>query len=213
MATVTDYASLAQAVNDWYTRNDLAAKIDYFIQQAENTLYNDILEQNQGRGVQAMETSFSGTTDANGNLALPTGYLAMKIALVQAFGSTFELVRKTPEYIFTNYPSRNPTAAPAYFARLGQNLIFGPCPDAAYTVSGTYWQRSAPLSASNTTTWMTQSCPSLLLAACCQAAAVMLRDQDQLQVWSAAYNSQLTSMLAADRAEELSGSSLAITPG
>lgn len=208
MTTVVDYASLTQAVGDWLTRTDLGTKIDYFIQMAENTIYNDVLTQNQGRGVKAMETTFSGTTAANGTLALPTGYLGIKYALLSAYGETFELQRANAEFIYTQYPNRNPDNAPAYIARDGQAFTFGPFPDSTYTVSGVYWQRSAALSSTNTTTWMTSSIPAILLAACNAAAAMMARDADAIELWGGAYKAQLDSFLLADRAEDVSGSAL-----
>jgi hypothetical protein len=210
VAGVYDYNSLKQAVQDWFARSDLGGWIDYFIQMAEADIYRDILTNNQGRGVRQMETSFSGTTDANGVVPLPFGYIALKIALVELDGRATELQRVTPEFIYTQYPCRAPDDIPAFISRDGQNFVFGPYPDADYAISGTYWQRSAQLTVSNTVTWMTDSIPTILLAACNRWAARFNKDQESLGMWDTVYSTQLNSFLQADRAEELSGSSLAM---
>jgi hypothetical protein len=207
---VTDYASLIQAVQDWFARSDLGGFINYFVQVAEDRIYRDVFAMNAGRGVQPMETILSGTI-ANGSLALPTGYLGLKHALITIAGAqTFELQRRNAEFIYTQYPNRNPSGIPAYIAREAQNFIFGPFPDSNYTVTGVYWQRSNPLSGTNTQTWMTASIPSILLAACSAAAAVFIKDNEAAANFNGLYTQMMQSFMLADRAEEQSGSAFAM---
>ncbi len=209
VAGVYDYNSLKQAVQDWFARSDLGGWIDYFIQIAEADIYRDIFTGNQGKGVQAMEAALS-VTIANGTAALPTGYLGMKIMLISQNGQTFEVERKTPEFIYTQYPNQAAGGTPQYFARLGQNFVFGPYPDSNYTLTGTYWQKSSQLTAVNSKTWMTANIPTILLAATNRAAARFNKDEEAFQLWDSLYNQQLPSFILADKAEELSGSSLAM---
>jgi len=209
VAGVYDYNSLKQAVQDWYARSDLGNWIDYFIQLAETDIYRDIFAQNQGKGVQAIEAALSTTTIGAGT-PLPAGYIGMKIALVSSNGQTFELQRVTPEFIYTQYPDQTASGVPQYFARLGQNFVFGPYPDAAYTLSGTYWKKSNQLTSVNSVTWMTNSIPSVLLAACLKYAARFNKDAEGLSMWDGIYQDGLAKFILADKAEELSGSSLAM---
>lgn len=209
VAGVYDYNSLKQAVQDWFARSDIGNWIDYFIQIAEADIYRDIFTQNQGKGVQAMEAVLSATTVGTGT-PLPTGYLAMKIMLVSQNGQTFEVERKTPEFIYTQYPDQTASGTPAYFARVGQNFVFGPYPDAAYALSGIYWQKSFQLTSVNSLTWMTNLIPTILLAATNRAAARFNKDTEAYGLWDSLYQQQLTSFILADKAEELSGSSLAM---
>lgn len=213
VAGVYDYNSLKQAVSDWFARSDLANYVDYFIQMAEADIYRDIFSINQGAGVQPIETSFSSTIDTTtGTIALPTGYLGLKIAtLVMNSSCAYELVRKNQEYIFTNYPFRGAGAPPQYIARQGQTFIFGPSPDSAYTVSGTYWQKSPQLTQVNSVNWMVEQIPTVLLAAVCRACARFNKDAEALQMWDSLYQPALADFVMTDRAEELSGSSLAMT--
>lgn len=209
VAGVYDYNSLKQAVQDWYARSDLGNWIDYFIQLAEADIYRDIFAQNQGKGVQAIEAALSATTIGAGT-PLPAGYIGMKIALVSSNGQTFELQRVTPEFIYTQYPDQTASGVPQYFARLGQTFVFGPYPDAAYTLSGTYWKKSNQLTSVNSVTWMTNSIPSVLLAACLKYAARFNKDAEGLSMWDGIYQDGLAKFILADKAEELSGSSLAM---
>lgn len=209
VAGVYDYNSLKQAVQDWFARSDLGNWIDYFIQIAEADIYRDIFTGNQGKGVQAIEAPLSATI-SNGVAALPTGYLGMKIMLISLNGQTFEVERKTPEFIYTQYPDQTAAGTPQYFARLGQNFVFGPFPDSAYTLTGTYWQKSNQLTTMNPQTWMTATIPTILLAATNRAAARFNKDEEAFQLWDSLYNQQLPSFILADKAEELSGSSLAM---
>jgi len=209
VAGVYDYNSLKQAVQDWFARSDLGNWIDYFIQLAEADIYRDIFTQNQGKGVQAIEAALNTTTIGAGT-PLPTGYIGMKIALVSSNGQTFELQRVTPEFIYTQYPDQTASGVPQYFARLGQTFVFGPYPDSAYTLTGTYWQKSNQLTAVNSVTWMVNLIPTVLLAACLKYAARFNKDAEGLSMWDGIYQDGLSKFILADKAEELSGSSLAM---
>jgi hypothetical protein len=209
IAGVYDYNSLKQAVQDWFARSDLGNWIDYFIQIAEADIYRDIFTQNQGKGVQAMESALN-TTIANGVAPLPLGYLALKIGLVSIDNQTFEMQRVTPEFIYTQYPAQVASGTPAYIARLGQNFIFGPYPDSAYTITGTYWQKSPQLTGVNSVNWIVNTIPTIMLAATNRAAARFNKDQEAFGMWDSLYQQQMASFILADKAEELSGSSLAM---
>lgn len=210
MSTITDYASLKQAISDFEARSDLTTYADYFIQSAEDDIYNDIFQLNEGRGVSELETTFSDAI-SSGVLALPTNYLGLRSATVTVGSATYPLQRRTVEYVISNYPTRTPTGVPAYIARSGTDFIFGPYPDSNYTISGIYWQKMIGLSASNTTTWMTDDMPLTLFAACMKSVKRFLKDPDGVSFWDADYKSRLSSFLAGKKAEEYSGSELSMS--
>jgi hypothetical protein len=209
MTIVADYASLKQAVQDWNARTDAGDNIDYFIQRAEQTIYRDIFAVNDGVGVRPMEATLNATISSN-VVALPAGYLGLKYALLNMSGNVYQLERRNAEFIYTQYPNRQASGVPQYIARDGQNFVFGPCPDSAYAMSGIYWQQSAALSSTNTTTWMTSAIPMILLAACNKAIAAFNKDAEAAQWWDADYRDQMGAFLLADRAEEQSGSAFAM---
>lgn len=209
---VRDYFTLQTAIQNWFARSDIGAYVDYFIQVAEERIYRDIFAMNKGQGVQPIESALN-VTIANGVAALPVGYLGLKLALVSVGGNTYECERRNPEFIYTQYPNRNPDSTPAYIARQGQNFIFGPYPDSNYTITGLYWQRFGPITSSAPTSWMTETVPLMLLQACNAAAAAFLKDTDMVQMWEAAYQQTMAAFLLADRAEEQSGSAMAMVAG
>ncbi|KVU10662.1 hypothetical protein WK62_05200 [Burkholderia ubonensis] len=209
VAGIYDYNSLKQAVQDWFARADLGGWIDYFIQMAEADIYRDIFRLNFGRGVRAIEASLN-VTIANGVAALPTGYLALKQGVISSGGNTWELERKSTEFIYTQYPDRTPSGIPAYIAREGSNFIFGPFPDSNYTVTGTYWQRPAQLTSVNSVNWLVNTIPTVMLAACLKFAARFNKDEEGLAMWDGIYQSQLEAFVLAERAEETSGSTPAM---
>ncbi|PVX77168.1 phage adaptor protein [Paraburkholderia unamae] len=213
VAGVYDYFSLKQAVQDWFARSDLGSWIDYFIQKAEAKIYRDIFAMNQGQGVSDIETAMNVTTQSDGTAPLPSGYLGLKIGLVSLDNNTFELQRRNPEFIYTRHPFRGPAGTPTYIARQGMNFIFGPFPDQAYPITGIYWQRMGQLTSVNNVTWMTNSIPTVLLAACNAAVARFLKDEEAMQIWDAEYLSEMNDFLLAERAEENSGSAFAMVAG
>ena len=213
MATVVDYASMVQAVQDFFARTDVTGPgpVDYFIQAAEDRLYDDIIAQNMGRGTKDFEASISGAI-ANGVFAVPNDYLAMKHLLLDNGGATMELTRRSAEQIYTLFPTRQATDIPSDYARDGSSFIFGPYPDSNYSLSGTYWQRAASLSDSNTTTWMVLQIPGLFSAAVFAECSGYLKDSEAVQYWEGQYARKLASYILRSSLEEVSGSSLAMTP-
>lgn len=100
---ISDYPSLAQALQDFSHRVDIANFQDYFIQFGELKIYRDIFSQNMGNGVQWMEAPLSGNINATtGTLTVPTDFLALKDAQVtDGNGSVFTLIFKDPQWIYT----------------------------------------------------------------------------------------------------------------
>lgn len=211
MATVTDYASLKQAILDFTHRDSLSSYADYFIQDGEDRIYRKVLELNEGRGLRWMEAALSLTINGTtGYATVPTDYLALKAAQVSTGTGQYDLVQKEPQYIYEHYPVRSAQGIPSYIAREASNFIFGPFPDSGYTILGTYYQRATALSASNTTTWMTTNIPMTLHAACMGAACKFLKDAQGAQLWLAEMADRLASICLTDKAADFGSSPLVI---
>jgi len=212
LGKIQDYPTLAQALLDFSHRVDIASYQDYFINFGEARIYRDIFSKNMGNGVQWMETPFSATINATtGLVALPSGYIALKaMQITDGNSDTFTLLYKDPQWLYSNYPIRQPTGLPAYVARDGTNFVFGPFPDAAYALTGTYYQQSAPLSSTNTTTWMTAYASDLLFASCMRELQPFLKDVGWQQNWDAIYQDKLASLLDFDKAERFAPGAMTI---
>lgn len=212
-AGVYNYATLLQAILDFSHRTDIANYQDYFIQSAELRIYKDLFAKNIGNGSIWLETPFS-TTIGTSSISLPTGYLALKYALVlSGTGYVKTLLYKDPQWIYTNYPVRAPAAMPAYIARDGNQFVFGPSPDSNYTVQGYYYATLPPISATNPQTWMTTYIPDVFLAAAMIEVQKFLKDYAALKLWVSIYESKLDSAVSSDKAERLSPGTLTMELG
>ena len=210
-ARIVDYPSLAQALQDFSHRIDVANFQNYFIQFGELRIYRDVFSRNMGNGVQWMEATLAGSMDpGTGFMPVPAGYLALKDAQVTDGNSDiFTLLYKDPQWIYANYPVRQPTGLPGYMARDATNFVFGPFPDFGYAVSGTYYLQSNPISLSNPTTWMTTYCPELLFAACMVEMQPFLRDADGKEMWEDQYEAKLVGLIDLDKSERLAAGAMA----
>lgn len=100
-----------------------------------------------------------------------------------------------------------PSGAPA---SLTSQFVFGPYPDTAYTLQGTYYAKAALLNISNITNWMVLNVPDLLLAGCMVQAAMFLKDAAMSQLWGQDYAQRLTALVNADKAERWAASTMSI---
>lgn len=211
MARIQDYASLAQAIQDFSHRPTLAPFVDYFIQDGEDRLYTTILELMEGSGLMAMEAALSGAIDATtGTLAVPSGFLSLKNAYLETDVGNPALTRKSSQWIYEHYPLRTAQGMPSFIAIENGAFIFGPFPDDAYDIGGTYYARAAGLSAANSTTWMTTDIPQTLLAACMISVGKWLKDPQAVQQWNAEMQERLGAICAAEKAARYTGGDLAI---
>jgi hypothetical protein len=208
---VYDYFSLAQALLDFSHRTDIANFQDYFIMGGEQRIYQDVFTRNFGNGVSQMEQTLNTTLTTSGTVAVPTGYLSLKaMQATDGYGNVFTLLYKDPQWMYANYPIRQPTGLPAYVARDGSNFVFGPYPDSQYTITGTYYAESTALSSTNTSTWMTVYIPDILLAACMVEAQPFLKDPQAAAMWQQIYDQKLSAFVDIDKAERRSPGSMSI---
>jgi hypothetical protein len=106
----------------------------------------------------------------NINVLTPAGTLSSN-------GIRTPLTRVTKEYLDFAWPNSTNTGIPIYFADLDNTtFLFGPAPNAAYVLEITATERPPPLSASNTTTFLTQSLPDLFMAAAMVFGSAYMRD-------------------------------------
>lgn len=200
--SIASYSELKTAVGSWLSRSDLTTYIPDFITLGEKRIYRDLR-------IRAMEASLSSTI-ASGVIAVPSGYVAMKYAYVNA-SPIVKLQRKDVEWIYQNYPTRSSDGQPKFFAREADNFIFGPYPDSTYTINGLYYKRLDALSDSNTTNWFTTNAPDLLMFAALCEAAPFLKADARIAVWENKYAMVKDSIQREDDQEDISGSPLMVT--
>lgn len=201
---ITDYSTLKTSIANFLHRSDLTSLIPEFIADAENRIFNELR-------IRAMEAAFSSAT-SSGSVALPTGFLEW-IFLYVDDTTEQKLTRRDAEWIYTRYPSRSGGGRPAFFAREGDTLIFGPFPDADYTITGRYYKKLDALSDSNTTNWFITDAPALLRYGALCEAAPYIGDDSRVGIWEGKFNQELSRIKRTEQRESRSGSLLSASAG
>lgn len=201
MALAT-YSDLKTAVANWLNRTDLTSYIPDLIALGEARVYRELR-------IRTMETALSSAI-ASGVVTVPSAYVEMKHAYID--GSPVQvLTRKTAAWIYENYPTRSADGKPKFFATDAGNFIFGPYPDSAYTVKGTYYGRLTALSDANTTNWFTTNAPGILLFAALSEAEPFLKNDSRVVLWQNKYELEKDLLEREERNEMFSGSPLSMS--
>ena len=199
------YTDFGSSLAAWLTDKDSATSTDVGVNLIADLITVGEARMNREVRCRDMETSF-GSTIASGVIALPTSYLALKTAYVDA-SPQVSLERRPAEWIRLNYPQSTTSGVPQFIARYGSNFIFGPYPDSAYTINGIYYKAPTAISGSGLNDLFTNN-PDLYLYACLSKGAIVLGNSPQIAVWEAEYLKILAQVNGEDRAEDASGSSL-----
>ena len=105
------------------------------------------------------------------------------------------LQKKDSSYINEYWPNRTSTGVPKYYANWDNDtIILAPTPNAAYTIELAYNAQPTGLSSSNTTTWVSNNAPQLLLYACLIEAFKFLKNHDMLNIYTVSYKEELQTM-------------------
>lgn len=176
--------------------------VPVFIDDAEMRIYREL-------DLIAATVTVNGTAATNSRMfAIPTssGHMLVidAINVLDALNVRHPVTPSSREGVDFLFPSNVPPSSPSYpiiFARIDDlNLLFGPAPDATYTVEVIGTIRPSALSASNTTTFLSSYLSDLFLAAAMVSAAGYMRnygsqsDDPRMAVsWEAMYQTRLAS--------------------
>lgn len=162
--------------------------IPAMIEYAEGRIYRDL----DPLRVQVTDsTTLASSGDRNFTVpgssisALPGSYIIVDniniitpSSMTAATGSRVQLTPVSREFLDIAYPSgQNATGTPEFWAMASDTqIIFGPSPDLPYPVEVIGVQRPTPLSASNSSTFLTQYIPDVMFAACMIYVSGFMRD-------------------------------------
>jgi hypothetical protein len=186
------YTELVQKIRD-YTEVDAnvltSTIVDGFIENAEFKILREVDSDNNRR----YATANLITSDRF--ISRPAGLLIVRSAqIIDSDGSSQPNNRDFLQYRDTSFMSEfNPTedtGVPKYYSLWDeQNIIVAPTPDATYTIQLNYILKDPGLSATNTTTYLSQNFPNGLLYACLVEAYGFLKGPiDMLQLYDKKYN-------------------------
>jgi hypothetical protein len=205
IATITVISSTILVSGD----NNFGPIMPGIIDYAEGRLWRD-LDLPAARVTDTSVTCSSGvrtialSTTAGTLLNIESLNLLTSAGATSSFATRVPLTPASKAVIDAIYPSAASSncAQPEFFARVTDTQInFGPTPDQAYGTEVVATIRPNPLSAANSTTWLSANVPELMVAAGMIFAAGHMRDfgsqsdnPQMSQSWEAQYNNLLKSM-------------------
>jgi hypothetical protein len=202
VAVISTYTSLTTEVAEWLARSNLTSAVPGFIQNWEEKFYRQ--PKNFGRW---MEASFAGTI-ASSVLAVPTNYLGLKYAYVDASPAS-RLDRVSLNQLYGSYPRNSCTGRPRWIARDLETFVFGPAPDSDYDIAGVYYAKPTVMrsfSADAAAHWLIVNAPDLVLYGSLLEAMPYLQNDKRIPVWQALYQDSLQSYRDLLKEEDISGS-------
>ena len=200
--SITTYGTLKDAMANWLARPDLTDRIPEFIELAEDRIAHDVR-------IAAMETSTSLTVDAQ-TVAKPDGYLEGKrIYLATSPVTKVEFI--SVDNFWSKYAG-SLTGKPRVFTAEGENLVFGPTPDASYTGQLLYYKRFDALSGDQDTNWLLTNARGLYLYGGLLEAAPFIRNDPRIAVWGGLWDNEVDRLMRADMREQHSGGVLVSRP-
>jgi hypothetical protein len=201
MALAT-YSDLQASVANWLHRSDLTSIIPDFIALAEARIARDLRIRNQiasttlltAAGVQAV--------------ALPTGWLEFENITITS-SPDISPVFVNIQHLNKNYPNNDYTGVPQVYTIEANTIMFGPIPDAAYSVPVLYYKKFDPLS-TTPTNWLLTNHPSIYLYATMAEAMTYTQEDERVAFWEQKYAKDVQDLQTADDAAQFSGSALSV---
>ena len=203
---VKDYLQNDFPTNTWTNvagsgviTSDGTNQIDFFIEQAEERVYNTVQ-------IPALRKNVTGvTTGGNQYLSCPTDFLSVfSMAVIDASGNYEYLLNKDVNFIRAAYPNPNETGIPKYYALFGPTVIsstitdelsfiLGPTPNILYNVELHYYYYPESITvAADGRTWLGDSYSPVLLYGTMLEAYIFLKGEtDMLAVYKAKYDEAL----------------------
>lgn len=156
--------------------------VDGFISDAEFRLLRDVDSDNNKK------YASSNFVINQKFLNLPTDLLIIRSAEITS-GSEIKFLQVRDVSFIDEYNQENTTGEPRYYANWDENtIVFAPIPDTTYSIQVNYILKPAGLSATNTTTYLSQQFPNGLLYACLVEAYGFLKGpNDMLQYYENRY--------------------------
>jgi len=200
----TTYSELTQQILDYTEVNSdiLTSTItNDFIEHAENRIFRDV-------DIDVFKSHQSANlTASNPFLSLPGGsrpeptslgtVRTMQIFAPSGTPTRSFLEQRDVSYMNEYWPDRTATAEPRYWAWWDHNTIYvAPTPDLAYNVELGITRLPTRLSSSNSTSWLGDNAPALLLYGCLAEAFKFLKGPAQmLQIYEQSYQRALQELV------------------
>ena len=179
--------------------SDGTNQIDFFIEQAEERVYNTVQ-------IPALRKNVTGvTTGGNQYLSCPTDFLSVfSMAVIDGDNNYEYLLNKDVNFIRAAYPNPNETGIPKYYALFGPTVIsstitdelsfiLGPTPNILYNVELHYYYYPESITvAADGRTWLGDSySPVLLYGTLVEAYTFLKGEADMIGQYEKKYQEAL----------------------
>ena len=200
---MTTYSELVDQIRSYTeTSSDVLTTtvVNDFINQAELRIFREV-DLDIFRAYE-----FATLTASNPFVALPgstptTMAFVRYASIYQTTGTSanerIRLLQKDVSYMNEYWPDRTATGTPRYWAWWDHNTIYvAPTPDLAYNVELGITRLPTRLSSSNTTSWLGNNAPALLLYGCLAEAFKFLKGPaEMLQLYEQSYQRALQELV------------------
>jgi hypothetical protein len=198
--SLTTYSELKTSLANWLHRSDLTSNIPDFISLCEADF-------NRKLRIRAMETQTTLTCVAGtATVALPTRYKQMKRIYVAGTPKQ-KLTFVSAEQLYNTYAG-SIAGKPKVYTIEGENVVFGPTPDSAYSVPVNYFSSFAALTDVATTNWVLTNCPDIYLYGSLVAAEPYILNDKRLALWKVQYDKAIQDQQTEDDRDRASGTTL-----
>ena len=201
MALAT-YSDLITSVANWTHRTDLAALVPDFVTMAEARISRDLRLRKQ-----ITNTTIS-TVAGTQSITIPTNWLEFENVSVNSSPAR-QLTYVSIEQLDSKFPTNGYAGIPAVYTIEGDSVLFGPTPDAVYSIDMSYYARFDSIITSSTN-WLLTNHPSIYLFAVLIEAMSYIRDPEQLATYTNRYYEGVKQLQDQDDRATHSGSSLRV---
>ena len=203
---MTDYSDLTDNVRN-YTETSTNV--------LSNTVIQPFIESTEDKVRRTVDLNYyrkydtATLTVSNPFLPLPADWEATRyVQLIDGNDDRTYLIQKDISFMNEYAPDRTSTATPKFYAMWDQDTHYlAPTPNAALTVELAYTYKPAGLTSTNTSTWLSQNAPNVLLYGCILEALGYLKGPaDMIQYYDKMYNQSVQALatyeMGRDRRDE-----------
>ena len=203
---MTDYSDLTDNVRN-YTETSTNV--------LSNTVIQPFIESTEDKVRRTVDLNYyrkydtATLTISNPFLPLPADWEATRyVQLIDSNDDRTYLIQKDISFMNEYAPDRTSTATPKFYAMWDQDTHYlAPTPNAALTVELAYTYKPAGLTSTNTSTWLSQNAPNVLLYGCILEALGYLKGPaDMIQYYDKMYNQSVQALatyeMGRDRRDE-----------
>tara|TARA_X000001388_G_scaffold77485_1_gene78534 strand:- start:1042 stop:1722 length:681 start_codon:yes stop_codon:yes gene_type:complete len=170
---MTTYSELVDQIRN-YTETDsnvlTTAIVNNIIENAELRIFRDVdldIYRDYQYAVLTVSNPFVALPGATPSTMAFVRYATIYKTTGATANDRIRLLQKDVSYMNEYWPNRTSTGDPKYYAMWDQNTIYlAPTPNHAYNIELALNRNETGLSGTNTTTWVSQNAPQVLLYAC-----------------------------------------------